>query len=417
MIKYSKFNNTVLIITWLICCLALYGQIDENYYQNQKKALSASSEAECRSSLKFCREALKVVPDHPVLNYLMARLNERLGNNETAFKYLKKAAKLGYTSNIRWLKIHPGNDPLLTSLRKKREFKKIMDIMKISDKPVHKSQVAFVVKDKKIGTEGIAYDPVEKMFYLGSDFKIVKVDPFGNSVSFTHKSKEDGLGWVNGIHIDPVSRVLWACSNGESRLRTGIFKYDLSTGKLIKKYQLSSDEGHHMFNDLVIHPGGDIFVTNTGGGGIYKISQNSNSFELFLKSKLLTGPNGITVSENGKAIFTTSNIGIFKIDIKTKSVTLLTQEPGFHTFGIDGLYFKNNQLYAVQNELLTQVSRFSLNKDANHIKSCEIFEKNTDDLRAPTTGVLVDDFFYFIADTQGKGSKKKGIVVMKVLIK
>jgi len=85
--------------------------------------------------------------------------------------------------------------------------------------------------------------------------------------------------------------------------------------------------------------------------------------------------------------------------------------------GIDGLYFSDNYLYAIQNELLTQVSRFSLNKDATHLERCEIFEKNTDDLRAPTTGVIVDNYFYFIADTQGKGSKLKGVVVMKAPLK
>ncbi|MFC2098090.1 hypothetical protein ACFLSI_07140, partial [Bacteroidota bacterium] len=89
----------------------------------------------------------------------------------------------------------------------------------------------------------------------------------------------------------------------------------------------------------------------------------------------------------------------------------------FHTYGIDGLYFSDNYLYAIQNELLTQVGRFSLNEDATYLKSCEILEKNTDDLRAPTTGVIVDDYFYFVADTQGKGSKLNGVVIMRASLK
>ena len=125
------------------------------------------------------------------------------------------------------------------------------------------------------------------------------------------------------------------------------------------------------------------------------------------------GSNGITISDDGKVIYMVANTGIYKVDIKTNTTTLLSHGEDFHTYGIDGLYYTNNSLLAIQNELLPQVSRFLLNEDATHLESCEIFEKNTDDLRAPTTGVIVDDYFYFLADTQGKGSKLKGVVVMK----
>jgi hypothetical protein len=348
--------------------------------------------------------------------YLVARLNEQLGNSDIALKYLKKAARLGYTSSVRWFKIHQMNDPVFSALREKKEFKEIIEIMNFSDKPIHKSQYAFTVKDKTFGTEGITYDPVEKMFYLGGAHKIVKVDRCGNSVDFTGQGRQDGLGWVNGIHVDPARRTLWACSNDENRIRVGIFKYNLSSGKLIKKYILPYDRTPHMFNDLVIHPNGDVYITDDSG--IYMISYSSDKLELFFKNKSLTGPNGITLAGNGKVLFVAADcLGICKIDLKTRSFTRLTERQWINTFGIDGLYYVNSYLYAVQNLLLCQVSRFSLNKDATHIESCEIFEKNTNDLRAPTTGVIVGDYFYFIADSQGRGSKKQGVSVMKIPLK
>ncbi|MFC2121897.1 SMP-30/gluconolactonase/LRE family protein, partial [Bacteroidota bacterium] len=355
-------------------------------------------------------------PHHPVMNYLAARLNEKLGKSDIALKYMKKSAQLGYTSKVRWLEIHPMNDPFFSTLRKKKDFQDIIEIMNISDKPIHKSQIAFTVKDKTIGTEGISYDSVEKMFYLGSDNKIVMVDHSGNSINFTKEAEQDGLGFVNGIHVDPVRRTLWACSNDENNANGEIFKYDLSSGKLIKKYPTPSDGNRHFFNDLVIHPNGDVYITDTGK--IFKISHDSDKLELFFKSKSFFGSNGIALSDDGKVIYATEDIyGICKIDIKTKSFTPLHHKKDFHTYGIDGLYFSDNYLYAIQNELLTQVGRFSLNEDATYLKSCEILEKNTDDLRAPTTGVIVDDYFYFVADTQGKGSKLNGVVIMRASLK
>ena len=416
MLTVKKIIAVFLIL--YISAVPAFGQVDENYWENQKKAFAAGSAAECQSSLKFCIEVLKVNPNHPVMNYLAARLNEQLGNSSIAVDYLKKAAKLGYTSNVRNLKIHPMNDPAFNTFREKEAFKEIIEIMKISDKPVHKSQIAFTVNEKKLGQsgyyEGITYDPVEKMFYLGSDFKIVKVDHLGNSIGFAKEAEQDGVGLINGIHVDPVRRTLWVCSNDKNWENGEIFKYNLSSGKLIKKYRSPSDGSRHMFNDLVIHPNGDVYISDCVlNGAIYLIPYSSDTMELFLKTGSFgMGPNGITLSDDGRVIYAANNVGICKINIKTKSITLLTHENNFHTYGIDGLYFADNYLYAVQNLLLCQISRFSLNKDATHLESCEIYEKNTNNLLVPTTGVILDDYFYFIA-----GDNQKEVVIMKASIK
>ena len=413
--KYIKLFCVILFaVTIFIFSLPSFGQIDRNFYANGLKALEANTTEECTSSLKFCNEVLKIMPDHPFINYLAARLNALLGNSDIALDQLKKAAKLGYTSSVSVYKVHQMNDPAFNTLRQKKEFEEIFEIMKISDQPVHKSRIAFTVKDMKNGTEGITYDPVEEMFYLGSDNKIVRVDHSGNSTVFTVEAKEDQLGSVNGIHVDPVRRTLWACSNQENKVE--ILKYNLSSGKLIKKYAAPSDGNRHFFNDLVIHPNGDVYISDTLDSSVFKISYTFDKLELFLKNKLfITGLNGITLSEDGRVIYVANdNLGIYKININTKSFTLLTHEQDFHTYGIDGLYFADNYLYAIQPILLTQVSRFSLNEDAVHLEDCEIFEKNTDDLRGPTTGVIVNDYFYFIADAR---SSQKGVVVMKTSIK
>ena len=408
--KFRLLSVILILGSILISCLPAIGQIDKNFIENGGKAFAASTVAECQSSLQFCNEVLKVIPNHPLINYLAARLNALLGNNDIALDQLKKAAKLGYTSSVRWYEMHQLNDQAFIDLRDKKEFKEIIEIMKIADTPIHKSEIAFIVKDKKLETEGISYDPVERMFYLGSEYKIVKVDQLGNSIDFTIEGKHDGLGWVNGIHIDPVRRTLWACSNGESKVE--IFKYELSSGKLINKYTLPLDGSRHMFNDLVIHPNGNIYISNTLDGAIYIIHNSSDKLELFLKNKLFHGLNGITLSEDGRVIFVANdNLGIYKIDIKTKAFARLTHNQSFNTYGIDGLYYSDNYLYAIQSMLLPQISRFSLNKDATQLESCEIFEKYTPYLSNPTTGVIVDDYFYFIADTQGKG--EKGIIIMK----
>ena len=388
----------------LISSLPALAQIDKDFWDDQWKAFASVTVEECQSSLKYCTKVLNVNPNHPVINYLLARLNEQMGNRDEALKYLKKAAKLGYTSRIRSRSyVHPLSDPVFSALRKEEAFQEVIDLMRISDEPIHKSQIAFTVTEMRY-KEGITYDPVEQMFYLGSDCIIYKVDHSGKCTVFTKEAVEDGLNWVNGVHVEPVRRTLWACSKDFSLDHAEIFKYDLSSGKLIKKYTSPSDGSHHFFNDLVIHPNGDIYISGTA---IYRISAHDETLEIFSEKPI--GTNGITLSEGGRIIYTACDAyGICRIDIDTKAFSTLTHDDNFNTHGIDGLYFKHNYLYAIHNTLISQVNRFRLNKDATHIEDCEYFEKNIPLYGSPTTGVIVDDYFYFIA-----GNNIEGVMVMK----
>ncbi len=410
--KNFKIQSFILITgLLLVSCLPANGQIDNNFWNNQKKAFAAGSTAECKSSLKFCIGALKVVPNHPVINYLAARLNAQLGNKNIALEQLKKATELGYTTKLPFNKIHQLNDSAFVDLRKEEGFRQIIKALEKSEKPVHNSQIAFILREKDLVPEGITYDPVEKMFYLGSETKnkIVKVDHDGNCADFTREN-QDGLTYVLGIHVDPVRRTIWACSYKKNK--QAVFKYNLLSGRLIKKYLLPPDDSGKYFNDLVIHSNGDVFLSEPGGHSIYIIPHSSDKLELFFKHKYFIGPNGITLSEDKGVIFVGTNAGICKIDIKTKSFSFLTHGEDFNTYGIDGLYFADNSLHAVQISI-NQISKFTLNKNFTHIESCKIFERNSPYLHRPTTGVIVDDYFYFIADTEGKAYKQEGVIVMK----
>ncbi len=415
----KNFNLVKAVLIISICVflsLPLRGQIDENFRKNQKKAYVASSIAECRTSLKFCKDVLKVVPNHPVINYLAARLNALLGNEDIALKHLKKATILGYTTKSPLLKTHHLNDPAFSKIKCKDGFSQIINALKIYEKPIHNSKIAFTIKDKKLETEGITYDPIEKMFYLGSQskHKIIKVDHFGNSIDFTQEG-QDGLNIICGLHVDPIRRTLWACSYAPDN-RSQIYKYNLSSGKLIKKYSFPQNEKKkYSFNDLVIHPNGNIYIS--GGGSIYWISHFSDKLEYFLENNSIVSPNGITLSDDCRFIyFADYFIGIYRIDIKTKKIKLLSHCANFSSFAVDGLYFKEKKLYAIQTRL-NQISRFTLNNKANKIEKCEIFERYTPELIFPTTGVFVNDFFYYVTDDWGEGENPRGVIVMKVALK
>ncbi|HEX6791206.1 MAG TPA: hypothetical protein VF247_07850, partial [Candidatus Krumholzibacteria bacterium] len=124
------------------------------------------------------------------------------------------------------------------------------------------SSVAFYIPEKDLLPESIAYDPKDGSFYVGSTRKgkIVRVDAKGNASDFI-APRQDGLWEVIGIKVHPTRRVLWVCSFDGSNLEgykrgdrngSGVFVFNLDTGKLLHKWVLDQPGEVHGFNDVAL---------------------------------------------------------------------------------------------------------------------------------------------------------------------
>jgi hypothetical protein len=213
------------------------------------------------------------------------------------------------------------------------------------------------------------------------------------------------------MKVDPERRTLWANSGvsgprmkdyeATEQGRAGVFKFDLRTGKLIKKYGPIEAGYNHNLNDLVVTSQGDVYITDTNTAEIYTISHERDTLEPFLGSDAFMYLNGIVLSPDESKLYV-ADVGnqIFIIDLKTRSFQDLPQPENVTTYGIDGLYFYNNSLIGVQNQM-QRVVRFYLNESGDAITHCEVIEANNPLFAGiPTTGVIVDNTFYFMANTQ-----------------
>lgn len=275
------------------------------------------------------------------------------------------------------------------------------------------SQVAFRIEDRELIPEGIAYDPVGRTFYLGSTFrrKIISLDSAGNARDFTAEA-QDGIRGVLGLRVDARRRVLWAISShagltmpisGNPRDCLGcssVFKYDLRTGRLIKRYDLGNTPRPHFLNDLTISPAGDVYITDTVGGSIYQISRRRDELELLVTLGERVFPNGIDLSDNGQRLFVAVAGGIMAIELRSRRVFRI-EIPGGISPVIDGLYFYRNSLIAIQPfERERKIARYFLNRRLDTITRMTVIESDQPLMNQPTTGVLVGSSFYYIANSQ-----------------
>lgn len=295
-----------------------------------------------------------------------------------------------------------------------------------------KAETAFVIKEKDLIPEGIAYDPASESFFLSSIHKnkIVKISKSGAASDFVPSNKE-GLLQVLGMRVDNNGR-LWACNNNpdydtaKANITAQLHVFDVASGKLVKKFVLK-DGKKHLFNDLHQMNNGDTYVTDSDGGAVYLIKKDSDKVEPFLNPGSLIYPNGITATadESRLLVSTGSGLGIVSIDLNTKKITSI-RHPHFFIFGMDGLYRHKNTLIGVQNVTFPEgIIELGLSDAADSFTSVRSLASEHPAFISPTTGVIAGDHFYFIANSQlfqvvrnqGKikdPSALKDVVIMKI---
>jgi len=277
------------------------------------------------------------------------------------------------------------------------------------------SQVAFQLPERDLFPEGIAYDPASQRFLLGSlrKSKIISVGLDGVVDTLAGRS-ELGQGGILGLKVDPERRVLWANFHQSSEqlnadssvpFRTGIHKIDLDTGLLLRSYSIEKEEENHLFNDIALASDGTVYITSYSKGTLYRIPAATGELEAWLSMPEGVYTNGIAIGPRGRSLFVAGNADVYRVEIGTNEVKPLeVPEGSFVGFG-DGLYFDDGGLiiiasYGNQGRQDYHVARLRLSDDWSAITEIQVLDREHSLFGYPTTGALVDGWFYYIANAQ-----------------
>jgi hypothetical protein len=372
------------------------------YYRQQ--AAAAYKAKDYAAAIENFKKAAELVPDHPSVIYNLACMYALAGRKSEALAALSRFAEMG-------LVLPAEKDGDLASIKDTPEFKLILARFEASKTPVIRSSAGFTIHEKGLITEGLAYDPVEESFFVSSVHKrkILAVGKSGDVKTFA--SEQDGLFSVLGMAVDAKRRHLWVTSTAFPQMinfrkeedgTSAVFKFDLRTKKLLKKYVLSNAGKKHALGDLTIQSNGDVFTTDSLSPAVYVIHPQKNEIELFLEDPGFGSPQGLAFSSDEQHLFMADySTGLFDIDVKAKKIGHLPPLSGATLLGIDGLYYHKGSLIGVQNGVTPQrIVRVSLSKDLRCVERLEVIEANNPIFLEPTLGVLVKDMFYFIANSQ-----------------
>jgi hypothetical protein len=240
----------------------------------------------------------------------------------------------------------------------------------------------------------MAWDAAGRAFYVGSllRHKIVRIDPDGTTRDFV-PAGVGGLGEVLGMKVDATRRELVAAAMGlgPRRQGSGLFRFDLATGRPTGSVVLDGHDRLHLWNDLAFLPSGGLVVTDSEEGTVYRV--RGGRAERLLAPGALLYPNGISATPDGRRAFVAHDEGIAVLDLATRRLTPLPHPDGLALLGIDGLYLDlqpaGGRLIGVQNGT-DPIRLIALPLDATltRVTGLTILAARTPNLPSPTTGAL-----------------------------
>lgn len=381
-----------------------------------RAGLAAFRKADTPAVLKAFQEAYALNPGDDMAAYYMAAAYGRAGDVLRSVEWLGKLEKAGSA--------FAPQSQSFGSIERFGEFREAARKLAEKRPKIHRSEAAFVVPEKDLIPEGIAYDPAEKAFYLSSlhKRKIVKVLPGAPGapakVEDFVSAGQDGLFAVLGLKVDAKRRHLWAASAAEFEMkgytekdagRSAVFQYDLPSRKLVRKLT-APGTGAHVFNDLAVSEAGDVYVTDTEGGAVWRIPAGKGEMEPLVAAGTLDAPNGLALSEDGRRLYVADIAqGIVAVDPATGTVTRMTQPVGLWPAAIDGLALHGGSLVGIVNVVGGgRIVRFALNAKGDGFTRSEVLDCGHPAWNLPTTGVVVDGALYYVANSQFQSFVKPG---------
>ena len=300
--------------------------------------------AAARATLERIEALRKERPNDGVLVYYEAAFQSQVGERGLALELLRslKGRKLGLipTRDL-------GFDPIWDD----KEFQIIRKELADEDVKTPDAPVAFRLKDPKLIPEGIAYDPMNKQFFLGSiaRHEIIVTDAKGEARDFS--APGDKLDAVLGIVVDAARGHLYAVStngfedSGKTERRNAIMRYNLKDGRLMDRFV--APEAMQL-NDVAIAPDGSVYTTDSESGTVFRKKPDERTLTRLGETGGVRGANGIAFSSDG-ILYVTLSTGIARVDTATGAVTRLPQPDTVVTGGIDGLYWHDGDLFGIQN--------------------------------------------------------------------
>jgi hypothetical protein len=394
-VRWSFSSSSLLTIFTFLAVLGAYMPLPA-YCQDREEIKGAPAEPadaqEVRDQIAAVEKLQSSLPDRGATLYFLAAAKEHLRETRDALALLKQCLALQEGFD-------PSGDPAFLELKETKEFTTLVENVHRDFPIVAQAHEAVRTLEKDLVPEGLAYDPERNIFYLSSlnRRKIVEIGRDGSISDFV-ASDHFGLLPVLGIRLNRNDDTVWADSSNDAG-RTELLHFD-STGKLLGRFK-PEGAAKHGFDDLVVRKNGEVITTDSLANEVLRFDPITRTFKTLPIHRALFYPNGITLGEDDQRLYVADSLGVVSVDLGSGESRDVDPGPRSTLAGIDGLYWHNGSLIAIQNGIGSpRVAAFHLASDGLRLTRTTVLENRTNFCVLPTTGAIRGSDFFFIANSQ-----------------
>jgi sugar lactone lactonase YvrE len=339
------------------------------------------------------------------LKLALATAYAQRGEKSKTYELLLAMQKQGFGYDL-------ADNPNFSKVADTRAWKYVVENLAANLKPFGEGKVAFTLPAGDMLLESLAYDPKRKQFLAGSvrEGKVYRVGKDGKLEEFIAPDAQNGLWSVYAMAADPDDDALYVASTASVYFKgfdqadfgkAGVFKFRLSSGKLLDKYLLAPDRQPRTLSSIAVGKGGLVFAADGLRNVIYRL--DGGQLKPMVENPKLTSLRGMAVSGDGKTLyFADYAMGVFGVDLAAGKAFDLEHNPAALTLGgIDGLYWYDGALVAIENGMTPRrVIRLSLGENGRGIVKATPLDVANPAFGLPTYGTIDGEGLYFVANSQ-----------------
>ena len=270
------------------------------------------------------------------------------------------------------------------------------------------SDTAFVLHRAGVVPENLVYDAAGRRF-LGGDLEadgLVEIGRDGSVRPFAAAVE----GRVLGLKLDPARRLLWGVAferlqapgdTGNAPARSHVFALALPGGRLVRRVTSPEDGRSHLFNDLVVGRNGAVYFTDSEAGAVWALEPGRDTLRLLHRAppERFAYPNGIAFLPDERGLLVAHWQGMVTIGLPAGPVTPVRAASDTAVGRVDGLYPACGGFLGIQN-MATPSRLIAFDLRGGAVGTVRQLERGRPDFRGPTTGAIVGDTLFYVANAQ-----------------
>ncbi len=303
-------------------------------------------------------------------------------------------------------------DPRFDPIHGNKVWDYIVANLEVNAKQFGEGKVAFELPKGDHLFNSLAWDAKRGKLLVGSvrDGSIQLADEHGKLTDFITANADNGLWGVAALAADAAHAKLYVASNASPLFHgfnadnagaSGIFEFDLATGKLLHKYTFAADAGKHELTSIVVGRDSQVYAADSARKQIVKI--DDGKLKVIIENPKLTSISALALAGDSRTLYLADfALGIFGYDLGKSTAFEPAYDPAKLVLGgIVGMHWYDGTLVVIQNGMVPKrVMRLTLSADGRSIKGAMPLDVAQPAFAALGSGAVAGDKLYFVADRE-----------------